>query len=100
MKLDQQKTLSNVAFFTALTVCMVLPALAFADGTGLEAVTSKVTTLAAQIMTIIQVLMGICGAILGYIWAKGDHAARDKTERWLVGIVVVFASSTLVKFFT
>ena len=92
--------LTRICSLSMLFLVLALPAVALADGdTGLGEVSSKITTLAGQIMTIVQVLMGLCGVVIGYTWAKGDHEARNKTERWLIGCAVVFASSTLVRFF-
>jgi hypothetical protein len=92
--------LSRICSFSMLFLVLAMPAIALAQGdTGLGGVTDKITTLTSQIMTIIQVLMGLCGVVIGYTWAKGDHEARNKTERWLIGCAVVFASSTLVRFF-
>ncbi len=103
-KIWNKQTLKEFATLVAtlaITLAVVMaPDMAWAqEGGGLGALEGKVGELVRLIVKIIQILMGLAGAILGYIWAKGDAHARERTEKWLIGCVITFGATSIMSFF-
>jgi len=62
-------------------------------------VIAKVNGMENTFRKILRTLFLITGGILGYLWSKGNHEARDRTERYMIGLAIAFGVSELVSAF-
>ncbi len=87
-----------VLSFAATLGVMFVPAAALAGG-DLSTVQNQITTLETAILNIIRVAAIIAAGVIGYQWMTGSHEARSRTEKWLIGVVVIFASTFILSQF-
>jgi type IV secretory pathway VirB2 component (pilin) len=94
------KTMERWAVVLAVMVVglcvLVAPDAAWAQ---LDRITSKAAEIQEAIITVMRTLFIIAAAIIGYLWAKGSHEARDRTEKLLVGLAIAFGATELVNYF-
>ena len=82
----------------ALICIMGTPYDALAQG-GLEAAVDKLDVVIKLIIRIFRGLFLISGFVLAYIWVKGSPEARQRTERYLIGLIIAFSLNELINFF-
>lgn len=59
-------------------------------------VVAKVNGIESTFRKILRTLFLIAAGILGYLWVKGNHEARDRTERYLIGLAIAFGATEIV----
>lgn len=86
----------------AFIACIVIPSLALAGSSGepLASVISKAEAVQQAVVKIGRTLFIIAGIFLGYRWTKGSHEARERTEHYIVGLVIGLGVIEIVNWFS
>lgn len=96
--------LSSKRFSTVLMVAalLIIPVAAFAQtDINLNQATSTLRTFATQLMTAVQIIIGIVGTIM-IAWVlykrmKGDQQSNDALMGWLVALAIGILALQLIK---